>query len=319
MGKRILMIVLTIMSTIIFTYRVNALEINSIDMLDENLRIKEQEMQQNFISQAPKELIELYNEGNLTLNASWFDEDGNFDTNYRILTQYQETQTYYKNGKAIESESKVITKEEYDAYAINDSNITTLNSNSTNSTNVVIGNCELSSYLYNDCWETSAKRITLAVKDGYPNNARIVIINTWKTIPSVKSYDSIGFYSNGNFTITNAYGYQKYDGNTISYSYNGDNMKLATNGVSISQNIVDSVSSSLSNELYVHGNFINSAHQITASYQHAVNNISLETSKNFAFSGDGMGRVFDWNTSYSNWDNMQGVCANITSAYLWFC
>lgn len=124
---------------------------------------------------------------------------------------------------------------------------------------------------------------------------------------------------NGNLNITNAYGYQKYNGNTISYSYNGTNMKTASNGVSISQDIVDSVSSSLSNELWVHGSFTGSAHQITASYQHAVKNIDLATSKNFTFSTDGMGRVFKWNTSYSNWDNMQGVCANITPNYLWYC
>ena len=57
---------------------------------------------------------------------------------------------------------------------------------------------------------------------------------------------------------------------------------------------------------------------LLGSYQHAVQNILLETAKNFEFGG-GMDRVFDWNTSYNKWDGMQGVCLKTGGNYLWEC
>lgn len=46
--------------------------------------------------------------------------------------------------------------------------------------------------------------------------------------------------------------------------------------------------------------------------------ISLAISKNFTFDAWGMGKVFNWNEAWNNWDNMQGVCFN-WSNYLWTC
>jgi hypothetical protein len=88
-------------------------------------------------------------------------------------------------------------------------------------------------------------------------------------------------------------------------------------GISISQNIIDDTYNVLQNDLYVSGTQ-GQYMQMAASYQHAVTNIDLATSMNFNFYAWGMGRVFNWNTSWSNWDNMQGVCFN-WSPYLWTC
>lgn len=276
--------------------------------------VTEAKLINNFLEQAPEELVELYNDDSFEITYEWFDEDGNFDTDFEIMTQYIETVTKYENGEVVDVEEHTLTKEEYDSY-----------DNTASTYSYQIGNCTLDSPMYNDCWETNAKRLTLAIKREYPTDEenwqklKIAVINTWKTIPSVKSYDTIGLNHEGTFNVTNAYGYQNWDGNVITYSYNGTNMKKDSSGVSISQNIVDSTTSSLSNILWVHGQFNSGAQHINASYQHAVKNISLETSKDFTFNADGMGGVFMWNSSYSNWDNMRGVCVNIATNYLWVC
>ena len=88
-------------------------------------------------------------------------------------------------------------------------------------------------------------------------------------------------------------------------------------GVSISQNIVDNVYNVLQNDLYISGTQ-GEYMRMAASYQHAVKNISLATSMDFTFNAWGMGKVYNWNSSTSNWDNMQGVCFN-WSPYLWTC
>lgn len=276
------------------------------DEITDSEKIKE------FLEIAPQEYIDLYNEGNLHLTKDNLDENGDFLPIDKVLSRYMEVNTHYVNGVAVESKSTDITKEKYE---------------SSKQMRVVdgvqaVGNCSGVS-MVNDCWETNSKRLTLAVisNPSFPN-VKIEVINTWKSIPSVKSYDSIGVFFNGGFNRTSANGYQYYNGSSISYSYGGTNMKLASNGVSISQDIVDSTTYGLSNYLWVYGSFTSTPYQITASYQHAVNNISLATSQNFNFSSSGMGHVFGWNTSYSNWDNMQGVCANLssgTSGYLWYC
>lgn len=264
------------------------------------------------------ELSELYSEQEFIISNEWLDQNGNPYENTYIKTVYVETKTVYSMGKPIISDSNYISKEDYNSY---DESISTRQ----------VGNCTtLQSGMYNDCWETSYKRLTIAFSyTNYPNDlyeCRIAIINLWKQMPSVRSYDTIGLYHTEGFTLSNAHGHQYYktsDNDTlqvINYGYNGNNMKIAENGVSISQNLVNNADTFLQNDMYVYGTLSRTKpNQFTASFQHAVKNISLSTSKNFTFSGDGMGRVFDWNEPYSNWDNMNGVCVNLSSDYLWFC
>ena len=49
---------------------------------------------------------------------------------------------------------------------------------------------------------------------------------------------------------------------------------------------------------------------VYASYQHAVKNISLNSSTNYVFSANGLGNVFLFNDN-SLFDKMQGVSLNI--------
>lgn len=278
----------------------------------------EQKINVQKILQSSDELAELYSEQEFIISDEWLDENGNPYKNNDIKTVYVKTKTVYNMGKPIISESSYVSKEDYLSY-----------DNSTSARQ--IGNCTtLQSGMYNDCWETSYKRLTIAFSyTDYPNDlykCRIAIINLWKQMPSVRSYDTIGLLHNGDFTLSNAHGHQYYktsDSDTlqvINYGYKGNNMKIAENGVSISQNLVNNADGFLQNDMYVYGTLSRTnPNQFTASFQHAVKDISLATSKNFTFSGDGMGRVFDWNEPYSNWDNMNGVCVNLSSDYLWFC
>lgn len=179
------------------------------------------------------------------------------------------------------------------------------------------------------CYETSAKRLAIYIYT-IPNQM-IKLINQWKTIPSVKSFDNIGIVYE-NFNLTSATGRQCYNTATntssqcIDYGWNGNNMSVRTEndgqkGISISQNIINSVYNYLQNELTVYGTGNDGWFadlKVAGSYQHAVTDIDLATAKNFKFDGWGMGKVYNWNTSWNKWDNMQGVCLN-WSGYLWTC
>lgn len=263
---------------------------------------------ENYIKSTPKEVSDEYIKDPYTLSANMYDEDGNVKEILDFDTMYIKTTTYYSGSKGnVVSREEIISEEEYNNA----------------STYGVVGNCQ-NGGIANDCWETSAKKLSLFV---YINNlpyVNIHVLNQWKTIPAIKSYDTIGLLYRC-FTAETAYGFQKYNTSsntsiqTINYSYEGTNMKVEDGGISISQNIVDDVYSHLENQLWVEGYLDSNWYgQFAASYQHATTNITLATSKNFSFSISGMGNVFLWNESYSNWDNMQGVCSN-NSDYLWIC
>ncbi len=263
---------------------------------------------EDYIKNTPKEVSEEYIKDPYTLSENLFDEDGNVKEILDFDTMYIKTTTYYSGSKGnVVSREEIISEEEYNNA----------------STYGVVGNCQ-NGGIANDCWETSAKKLSLFV---YINNlpyVNIRVLNQWKTIPVIRSYDTIGLLFNL-FTPQTAYGYQNYNTSSnaskqiINYSYGGTNMKIESNGISISQNIVDNVYTYLENELWVEGQLDSNWYgQFAASYQHATENITLETSKNFIFHEYGMGGVFLWNQPHSNWDNMQGVCSN-NSPYLWVC
>lgn len=282
-------------------------------MIFGNLTVNAQEMTSKektnaLLSQGSQKIIELYNEQPFEMGPEWFDENGNLYPVTINDVKYIETITNIdKNSPDYLTQSdKELTSDEYKSWAPKSSK-------------------SACSSLYGaaSCWETSAKRIMIIVQE-YPKN-EIMVINQWKTMPSVKSYDTIGAVYE-DFNLSSAEGRQWYNtaSNTeeqfVDYGWNCNNMKVSTSGqkgVSISQNIVDSAYSMLQNDLYLYGTY-GSYFRMAASYQHAVTDIDLDTSKNFVFDAWGMGKVFNWNTSWNKWDNMQGACFN-WSNYLWTC
>ncbi len=264
-----------------------------------------------FLEQAPEELKVAYEDQPFVLSDDLFDENGNLLPILKYHVKYVETSTFRSSmGEEYNlTTEKLLTPEEYSSWKPVQSRAT----------------CS-EPWGAVDCWETNAKKVYMIVYDwGENNHVKVVVTNLWKTMPSVRSYDSIGLLYN-NFTMDTAWGFQYFRivGDTnismIKYSYQGQNMKISTTGqkgVSISQNIVNNNIDYLQNELHVEGD-MDAYFQAAGSYQHAVTDISLETSKNFTFDAWGMGKVFNWNTSWDQWDNMQGVCLN-WSSYLWTC
>lgn len=161
-----------------------------------------------------------------------------------------------------------------------------------------------------DTHETNMKKLTISLTMGSPSVKTVVVKNTWLDIPTIKSYDVIAF-ANGtgpSITINSISGYQKWDGNIISYNSSSDNIKTANSGAGISMNIKDEVTTSLENSMTV--TFVNNATTYTAygTYQHATSNVTLSESKNYSFSLNGMGGVLDFASSVENkYDDMRGV------------
>lgn len=153
------------------------------------------------------------------------------------------------------------------------------------------------------------KRINISIA-ATPSIKTITITNTWLSMPSVRSYDVIGFRnSTGNSIAINSVSeYQKADGQTVTYGMGGSNFKSTNQGCGISMNIVDSVSSNLTNSISV--TVINSSSTYTAygTYQHAQSNVTLEQSKNYSINASGLGGILNFASSVKEkYDGMQGV------------
>lgn len=108
---------------------------------------------------------------------------------------------------------------------------------------------------------TSMKRLYMQVVSTSASLKVVTITNTWLSLPSTRSYDVIAVRPATNSMTINVNsasisGYQKYDGNTITYNSSSSNTKISSSftgngGIGISMNIVDSVSSSLENSMTV--------------------------------------------------------------------
>ena len=299
--KNLIFIVLAIM--LLIPKFTNALELNSNSLINEQSALKYKK--------------EILNEEDFYLSNEWFDDNGELLPIIATETKYVETITKTdKYGNVLSLENNIISEEEYNNYT---STISSMKTRGISTDNEI---------------ETNAKKLKVTVMLDDPDDYsvyKVSVVNIWKTMPKVRSFDTIGLLYNGTGieSLTNAYGYQyfNYEHNTsrqsVNYSWHGNNMKLEPNGndrgVSISQNILDDTYSILQNELWAYFNITQGSIRFNASYQHAVKSIDLAISKNFTFDVAGMGGVFNWNTSTSNWDNMDGVCKNITSQYLWYC
>lgn len=164
-------------------------------------------------------------------------------------------------------------------------------------------------------YSTSAKTIHMDYyhMNGTPSNKlHIYVWVGWITTPVKKDYDIIAVRWTNGATLTNATGKQQTnDGRTTNYSYLGNNMKTASNGVGISMNLHNNTS----------GHTLEMTVDITAStigivygtYQHATNvATTLDISKSYSFSNSGLGNVVLFsNPTYAGYyDGMAGVSLN---------
>lgn len=161
---------------------------------------------------------------------------------------------------------------------------------------------------------TSMKSLTLEVVKTDESVRVATLTNTWLSIPSTKSFDVIGLRisNNASFLLPSTIsGVQIYDGSYIYYDgYSSNTKKSNSKHVGISMNIVNSVTSSLQNQItvtYLAAQGLNAY----GAYQHAKSNVTLSQSQNYSFSSSGKGGVFKFaNSVEPKYDDMQGVHVN---------
>ncbi len=165
-----------------------------------------------------------------------------------------------------------------------------------------------------DTVQTNMKFIEMNMYSVAASVKKVTLNCTWLSIPQCKSFDVVAFRPNAYSYVCdivktdNTIGYQYYDGNTITYKYNNDNIKYTSGGVGLSTNIVDSVSSSL--KVTFSTTFATKADPFTVygTYQHAVNNVTQAQSQSYSISSSGMGGVLNFSSSvYSKYDKTPGL------------
>lgn len=165
-------------------------------------------------------------------------------------------------------------------------------------------------------WDTNYKKISISVVPYSTGSIQYAISLDlqWKYIPAVKSYDvmAMRFYNmaiNGPSII----GKQSYvtssgTAGAVGYGYLGRNMNYEDDGFGISMNIVNEQMKDLHCFIEVDGVIVSDKATVYGAYEHAVDDVSLATSKNYSISAAGMGKVINFDpTVWDHYDDMQGV------------
>lgn len=168
--------------------------------------------------------------------------------------------------------------------------------------------------------ETGYKWIALSLFKTSDNTAYATITEHWKSLPTVRSYDVIAMrFTNMSVINGTQQGKQFYringTNNYIAYEFNGSNTNNQSNGFGISMNLLNTdvdeleceADTSLIIDDYVALTF--------ASYQHAVQTVTLSESMNYTLGSMGLGNVIHFlNTSTINkYDGMEGLYTYFTS------
>lgn len=143
----------------------------------------------------------------------------------------------------------------------------------------------------------------LEIKSAKMNGYKLLTITlNWRNAPKIRSYDVFGFRTE-NMSFTNSYIKSNF---CNSYNTTPNKVKLTNLGYGASIKLPTNC-----NQISMQITFTTtSSGTIYASYQHAVKNISLNSSTNYVFSPNGLGNVFLFNDN-SLFDKMQGVNINI--------
>lgn len=150
--------------------------------------------------------------------------------------------------------------------------------------------------------ETQGKKLVIG-KSCDSKACTVIMTNTWKYVPKVKSYDVIGamfsntsLYGNGQVTIF------KFDG--VNHTCN--NYVKKSDGIGCSYKL----DSKATKEFYTYMDFdVYTGGLVYGSYQHATSSVTLSQSKNYTFHINGYGNVFLFNTTKAkdSYDGMDGV------------
>lgn len=163
--------------------------------------------------------------------------------------------------------------------------------------------------------ETQVKKLTLSYMTVGGNYDSVSLTLVWKYIPQYRSFDVIGVRGEG-FTFRNGSqtGRQIYkikstgEFDYVRYAWNGTNIKKFNDGFGISMNIVNTDILQLSISLDCDVVPTKEYPMLFGSYQHVQHNITLAQSQNYTLGGAGLGGVFVYPYSISQYfDGMAGA------------
>ena len=195
----------------------------------------------------------------------------------------------------------------------NDLSIAEYNEITDNNSNLVKTN----SIDENVSYETTYKFIYMHASTS-DNIETFYMRNRWKEMPANRSFDvfAMRWTNANNISIRTYNGTQDYKTTTnntlqaIDYTQTSNNFQTFTNGISLSQNLVN-------NGTYYYQTIkvqVNCTGETTlyGTYQHAQGDVTLAQSKLFTIGSGGMGNVIYWGTNELNsiYDNTAG--ANLT-------
>ena len=139
----------------------------------------------------------------------------------------------------------------------------------------------------------------------------ITLTNTWKQLPSMKTYDVLAIAPGVSFSLkASGYrsAYQEYDGNIINYSETGDKWNevkdniIFGKGMGISQNLVDAATTSLENSMTYRVKAVQATlpFNVRGAYAHAIVDTPLAQSKKYTLGSGGIGNLIIFNSSVAS-------------------
>lgn len=161
--------------------------------------------------------------------------------------------------------------------------------------------------------ETTYRRLkmTIVVWGNNSNNMSITLTNTWKQLPSMKTYDVLAIAPGVSFSLKSSgyrSAYQEYDGNIINYSETGDKWNevkdniIFGKGMGISQNLVDAATTSLENSMTYRVKAVQATlpFNVRGAYAHAIVDTPLAQSKKYTLGSGGIGNLIIFNSSVAS-------------------
>lgn len=154
-------------------------------------------------------------------------------------------------------------------------------------------------------------KMTIVVWGNNSNNMSITLTNTWKQLPSMKTYDVLAIAPGVSFSLkASGYrsAYQEYDGNIIKYSETGDKWNevkdniIFGKGMGISQNLVDAATTSLENSMTYRVKAVQATlpFNVRGAYAHAIVDTPLAQSKKYTLGSGGIGNLIIFNSSVAS-------------------
>lgn len=154
-------------------------------------------------------------------------------------------------------------------------------------------------------------KMTIVVWGNNSNNMSITLTNTWKQLPSMKTYDVLAIAPGVSFSLkASGYrsAYQEYDGNIINYSETGDKWNevkdniIFGKGMGISQNLVDAATTSLENSMTYRVKAVQATlpFNVRGAYAHAIVDTPLAQSKKYTLGSGGIGNLIIFNSSVAS-------------------